>query len=443
MKHEFNKYVTSILFGLVAIFLGCAGEKSYAQPQNIVENSGFSHLAKKLMPSVVSVRVLNASLKSKYAFFKDNNSQIATGSGFVVNNNYVVTNNHVIELGSSFEIVTYQGKVLSAKLIGRDAETDIAVLKIETNEILSALKFANSDNVQVGDWAIAIGSPFGLGNSFSVGVISGRNRDLQTGRFDNFLQTDAAINHGNSGGPLFDQFGNIIGMNTAIVSEDSDGGNVGVGFAVPSNIVMRVTNDLVKHGYVIRGYAGFKARPTNAKEGAGVIITQVANNGPAKTAGLQPGDRYFQAAGINISDPRHLANIIANAKIGSIVRLEGYRGKLRIFATIRIDTPPSILANNPSGEFAAQNTSGLSFRITNSMENAKLGLKGAIIISSIDEYSKAFGIFYPGDIILDIGGVKPNSPANASVLIESSKAKNQIAFIRIKRNNRELYKMLR
>ncbi len=443
MKIDSRKFFVAWFWALVLLTSNSLGTIAFAENATPPAKAGFSQLAKKLMPSVVSVRVANANFKNKYAFFKDNNAQISTGSGFAIKDNYIVTNNHVVEMGSDFEIVNSAGKTFKARLIGRDEETDIAILKIDSKEILSPLFFADSDKVEIGDWAIAIGSPFGLGNSFSVGVISGRNRDLKTGRFDNFLQTDAAINHGNSGGPLFDQFGNIIGVNTAIVSDDIAGGNVGVGFAVPSNIVMRVANDLIKHGYVIRGYAGFKARPANANEGGGVIITQVAQDGPAKVAGLRPNDRYFQAAGININDPRHLANIIANGKIGSIIRLEGWRGKQRIFANIKIGTPPSLMANNPSGENTAQKVAGLSLRMANAKENMTIGAKNAIIIQSIDEYSKAYGIFYNGDIILDIGGITPNSPTNAKALIETAKAKNQVVFVRIKRNNRELYKMLR
>lgn len=443
MKMTLNRFLNSLIISAMVCICNVSAQTANAQGINATTKTGFSTLAKRLLPSVVSIRVSNANLKNKYAFFKDNNSQIGSGSGFFINNNYVVTNNHVIEIGSDFEIVTSAGKTYKAVLIGRDEETDIAVLKVQSSEIFPALKLADSDKVEIGDWAIAIGSPFGLGNSFSIGVISGRNRDLKTGRFDNFLQTDAAINQGNSGGPLFDEIGNIIGMNTAIVSAEGGGGNVGVGFAVPSNIILRIANDLVKYGYVMRGYAGFKARPTNQSEGMGVIITKVAENGPAKVAGVKPGDKYFQASGINITDPRQLANIIANAKQGSIIRLEGYRGKQRIFANIKVGTPPSMAATNPSGEFATQKASGLSMRISSAVENAKLGIKNAIVISAIDEYSKAYGIFYIGDIIMDIDGIKPNSPANARTLIENAKSKKQIVFIRIKRNSRELYKMLR
>ena len=186
---------------------------------------------------------------------------------------YIITNNHVVESGVNFTVTLQNGQTYPANIIGRDEETDLAVLKINQTNGLIPLPIGNSDLMEIGDWAIAIGSPYGLGNSFSVGVISGRNRDLQSGRFDDFLQTDAAINSGNSGGPLLNEKGELIGVNTAIVANWRGVGSFGIGFAIPSNLVRKVANEIIKNGYVIRGYAGFRARACAPNECNGVVIS--------------------------------------------------------------------------------------------------------------------------------------------------------------------------
>jgi serine protease Do len=406
-------------------------------------NKSFAPLAKKLLPSVVGIRSSNGNIRDNN-LFANAEATIATGSGFIYDNRgFIITNNHVIENGREFEVSFNDGTVRKANLIGRDIETDIAVLKMTAPYGAPPANIANSDAVEIGDWAIAIGSPFGLGNSFSVGVISGRNRDLQSGRFDNFLQTDAAINSGNSGGPLFNEAGQVIGVNTAIVSGARGGGNIGIGFAIPSNIVKRIAGDIIQYGYVRRGYAGFRARNANPNEGHGVVITAVDNNGSGKIGGLRNGDIYFAFNNKPINDARQLARMISDTPIGQTIRLDGLRGKKRIFANIKITLPPSLQSPQNNGFETIIKTAGMSLRNINGAEKNKYGADANVIVIAIDPYGKAKNAMQSGDIILEVGGQKINSASMARNMIDGLLRQNKIVIIKIKRNNRIMLRIFK
>ena len=235
------------------------------------------------------------------------------GSGFVIKaNGYVVTNNHVIEGADEIEVAFADGRTYPAELIGRDPDTDLAVLKIEPARDLAFVNFADSDAAEVGDWVIAIGNPFGLGGSVSAGIISARSRDINAGSYDDFIQTDAAINRGNSGGPLFNLAGDVVGVNTAIISPT--GGSVGIGFSVPSNLVASIVDDLIEDGRVSRGWLGVNiqavddalAKSYGLSTTAGVIVTEVTEKGPGSLAGLKVGDLILRFNGKLISETREL-----------------------------------------------------------------------------------------------------------------------------------------
>lgn len=405
---------------------------------------GFSNLAKKLMPAVVGINTINEKMGGSSKRFKGQGGIIATGSGFIFNNGrHVITNNHVVEMGEAYEISLNNGEILKAKLLGRDEETDIAVLEILSPRTLPYVVFGNSDLAQIGDWAIAIGRPFGLGNSFSVGVISGNNRDLHSGRFDNYIQTDAAINQGNSGGPLFNENGEVIGVNTAIISNSQSGASVGIGFAIPSNLVRKIANDIIKNGFVIRGYVGFRARLSAPNELNGVYISAIANNGPAQKSGLKIGDRITHAAGTQIVDPRQLARIISNSAIGTKMRLDGYRGTKKIYTIIDILRPPSVEGQSQTGAPAMVKVQGISIRVLNSQEKLKYKTENALIISSVDEYSNSASIFKAGDIILEIAGQEVQTPQEAKALIDKKTMAKTFIMVKIMRGQNVQYKMLR
>lgn len=268
---------------------------------------------------------------------------VSLGSGFIIDpSGIIVTNNHVIEEADEISIVFNQdvkteGKNVPAKVIGRDTKTDLALLKVEVDQPLPALKFGNSDKVKVGDWVLAIGNPFGLGGSVSAGIISARARDINAGPFDDFLQTDAAINRGNSGGPLFNVRGEVIGVNTAIFSPS--GGNVGIGFALPSTLAKPVIAQLKEHGRTFRGWLGVKiqtlseeiAESVGLEQAEGALVVEVTDGSPAQDAGIKVGDVILYFNKKKVETMRKLPRMVADTKAGSDVPVSVWRdGKMKL-----------------------------------------------------------------------------------------------------------------
>ena len=248
----------------------------------------------------------------------------ALGSGFVISSDgFIVTNNHVIDGADEIEIEFYSGKTLPAKVVGTDPNTDVAVLKVDSPDALPFVKFGNSDDARVGDWVMALGNPLGQGFSASTGIVSARNREL-SGTYDDYLQTDAAINRGNSGGPLFNMDGEVIGVNTAILSPN--GGSIGIGFSMASNVVSKVVNQLQEYGETRRGWLGVKiqdvtpdmAEALGLKTESGAMVTDVPD-GPAKDAGMKAGDVITSFDGQPVADTRGLVKRVAEAPSGEAV----------------------------------------------------------------------------------------------------------------------------
>ena len=255
----------------------------------------------------------------------------ALGSGFVVSSDgYIVTNNHVIDKADEIVIEFFDGKELVAKLVGRDPKTDIAVLKVEASEPLPFVGFGDSDIARVGDWVMAIGNPLGQGFSVSAGIISARNRTLRSGPYDDFIQTDAAINRGNSGGPLFNMNGEVIGVNTAIISPN--GGSIGLGFSMSSRVVGRVVKQLKEYGETRRGWLGVQiqdidsdmAEALGLDEVSGALVSGVPE-GPGADAGIQSGDVILSFDGVEVEDTRGLVTAVGNADVGKVVRVIIFR----------------------------------------------------------------------------------------------------------------------
>jgi serine protease Do len=242
------------------------------------------------------------------------------GSGFVVDpEGLIVTNNHVIEGSDGIEVTFNDGTKLKAEVVGRDKETDLAVLRVKPAAPLKAATYGNSDALTVGEWVVALGNPFGIGLSASSGIISGRNRDIRSGRFDAFIQTDASINKGNSGGPLFNLNGEVIGINTAILSPT--GGSIGIGFAVPITTASRVVDQLVRYGETRRGYMGVRIQDVTQEllsrlgldRTRGALIAGVTDQGPAAKAGIRVGDVVLSIDGMPVADSRALQRVVADA----------------------------------------------------------------------------------------------------------------------------------
>ena len=255
----------------------------------------------------------------------------ALGSGFVISSDgYIVTNNHVIDKADEIVIEFFDGKELVAKLVGRDPKTDIAVLKVEASEPLPFVGFGDSDVARVGDWVMAIGNPLGQGFSVSAGIISARNRTLRSGPYDDFIQTDAAINRGNSGGPLFNMSGEVIGVNTAIISPN--GGSIGLGFSMSSRVVGRVVKQLKEYGETRRGWLGVQIQDIDSDMAEALGLDKVSGalvsgvpEGPGADAGILSGDVIISFDGVEVEDTRGLVTAVGNADVGKVVRVIIFR----------------------------------------------------------------------------------------------------------------------
>ncbi|MBN8920155.1 MAG: DegQ family serine endoprotease [Rhizobiales bacterium] len=248
------------------------------------------------------------------------------GSGFVIDaEGYVVTNNHVISDADEISVVLNDGTKLKAEIVGRDQKTDMALLKVKPEKPLKAVKFGDSEKLRLGEWVIAIGNPFGLGGTVTAGIVSARNRDINSGPYDNYIQTDASINRGNSGGPLFNLDGEVVGINTAIISPS--GGSIGIGFAVPSKTAVSVIDQLRQFGETRRGWLGVRiqqvtddiAESLGMKQPRGALIAGVDEKGPSKAAGIEPGDVVVKFDGREIKEMRDLPRIVADTPVGKDV----------------------------------------------------------------------------------------------------------------------------
>ncbi|MGA2127177.1 MAG: DegQ family serine endoprotease [Xanthobacteraceae bacterium] len=248
------------------------------------------------------------------------------GSGFIIDpSGVVVTNNHVIADADEVNVILNDGTKLKAEIVGRDQKTDLALLRVKPDRPLKAVKFGDSDKLRLGEWVIAIGNPFSLGGTVTAGIVSARNRDINSGPYDNYIQTDAAINRGNSGGPLFNLDGEVIGVNTAIISPS--GGSIGIGFAVPSKTVVGVMDQLRQFGETRRGWLGVRiqqvtddiAESLGMKQPRGALVAGVDDKGPAKPAGIEPGDVIVNFDGKDIKEMRDLPRVVADTPVGKDV----------------------------------------------------------------------------------------------------------------------------
>ena len=317
----------------------------------------FSDLANELLPGVVNISTTQI-IEDKYNntpqfqwppgspfedMFRDffdmerNNSPrkrnaTSLGSGFVIDaSGYIVTNNHVIGKADRIEVLFQDETKLEAELIGRDPKVDIAVLKVKPKKKLKALKWGDSSKSKVGDWVLAIGNPFGLGGTVTAGIISAKSRDIRMGQYDSFIQTDASINKGNSGGPMFNMDGEVIGINSAIYSPS--GGSVGIGFAIPSTMAIDVIEQLKKFGKTSRGWLGVRIQPVTEEiaeayglDGVrGALVASVENNSPSFKSGVKPGDIVLKFDGKDIKKDRDLPRVVATTKVGKNVELEIWR----------------------------------------------------------------------------------------------------------------------
>ena len=321
--------------------------------------SSFADLAEQLMPSVVNISTTTTVVTKTNPFpnfqfppgspFEDMFKEFGTpqerkasalGSGFIIDKNgTVVTNNHVIKDADDILVRVNGDKEYKAKIIGKDPLSDIAVLKIDSDDTFKPVKFGNSDIARIGDWVLAIGNPFGLGGTVTSGIISARNRSLGLSRYEDFIQTDASINQGNSGGPLFNMDGEVVGVNTAILSQ---GGSIGIGFAIPSNNAKQVVDQLIKYGETKRGWLGVRiqdvtkeiAEAEKLDEPRGALVSSVSPGSPSEKGGIKAGDIILEFDGKLINEMSELPKIVAATDVGKKVKVKVWRNQREISKNI-------------------------------------------------------------------------------------------------------------
>ncbi len=426
----------------------------------VVNQAGFADLAAKVGPAVVNIATTegadqmsdqgmprfqgqmpnfppNSPMGQMFRHFFEGQQQAhmqpahALGSGFLIDPaGYIVTNNHVVDHAHDIKVTLTDGQVFPAKVIGRDAKTDLALLKIDADKPLPYVAFGDSAKERVGDWVIAVGNPFGLGGTVTAGIVSAHDRDLNNGPYDDYMQIDAPINPGNSGGPLFNQSGQVIGIDTAIYSPN--GGSVGIGFAIPSNVVTKVVAQLREHGKVTRGWLGVAMQPLtpalasaigqpNAK---GVIVDKVMKDSPASKAELRQGDVITAFNGEAIKGPRELALAVANAADGSTAKLTIWRDGKQNDVDVAIGQQPAQQTAALQSEDTDNASVGMALTALNQEEQQQLGLDPSVkgvIVAQVTPGSKAdeSGV-QSGDVIVRVGNQVVTSPSEATARIRAA-----------------------
>lgn len=434
----------------------------------------FTDLSKRLMPAVVNITTSKV-IANDLPMFEDGeplsefnpffgrdpegfSQEGALGSGFVISpDGLIVTNDHVISGADEINVVFSDGNTLRAELIGTDEATDIAVLKVERETPFPFVEWADSEQAQVGDWVMAIGNPFGFGGSVSVGIVSARNRDINSGNYDNYIQTDAAINSGNSGGPLFNLKGEVLGVNTAIITPT--GGSVGLGFSIPSNLAAQISDQLIQFGKARRGWFGVNiqnadrelAKAYGLDEGTGVILTRITADGPASKADFEIGDLILKFDDRPVKDERALSRIVADTEIGKSVDVELVRdGRVRIVTFELgelssgddedeedvIDTD-STLTDNPLGvDFVElSETDRRRYRIPNDING--------VLVRSVSPRGPSFGKLRKGDVVIEMAFEAITTPEEALIAMDAAREREgQPLLLRIYRRTQTMFQAI-
>lgn len=465
--------------GVVLVASPAMMQPAFARPGP----EGFADLAAKLLPGVVNIastQVMKANSDQgpeipsfppgspMERFFKDfmdkqrrpngpggpggpggpqeGRKSQSLGSGFVIDTaGYVVTNNHVIDGADEINVILQDNTTLKAKLIGRDEKVDIALLKIETDHPLVAVPFGDSDKERVGNWVIAIGNPFGLGGTVTAGIVSARSRNIGQGSYDDFIQTDAPINQGNSGGPLFNMDGEVIGINTAIYSRS--GGSIGLGFSIPSNQAKNVVMQLKDFGRTRRGWLGVKiqqvtpdiAESLGLKEPTGAMIASADENGPAAKAKIQGGDIILKFNGTDVKEMRTLPRVVAETPIGKQVPVVLWRdGKERVVQVtvgeLPDDTKPVLASTNSQDKPQVARPvelTGMGLKISPITDEARerfqiaADQKGVLITDVAAGSTAAEKGLKPGDVIVEVQQEEVKTPADITDRVERFRKANR------------------
>lgn len=427
----------------------------------------FADLAEQLMPAVVNIATSQLMQQSDMPempqfpegspfkeFFEEFFNQqrqrngeeptrraTSLGSGFIIDAaGYVVTNNHVIAEADEIKVVLNDDTELKAEVVGRDPKTDLALLKVESEKSLPFVSFGDSDTVRVGDWVLAIGNPFGFGKTVTAGIISARSRDLEAGPYDDFLQTDAPINRGNSGGPLFNLDGKVIGINTAIFSPS--GGSVGIGFATPARLAEHVIGQLRQSGRVQRGWLGVRIQSVDEdiaegfglSEPTGALVASVTAGGPAEQAGIVAGDVIVSFNGKPIPTMRMLPRVVAETDVGKAVKVEIVRQGERLTFDVTLGEMPAddelaaLEAGPEVAPSAPQAVEALGMTLGDLTEEAKAqygldpGATGAVVTAVDPNSAAAAAAIAEGDLIMDVQQRRIAVAADVARIVDEAKA---------------------
>jgi serine protease Do len=463
------------------IFSSVAHAQTAAAVASAVQSPGFADVVERVKPSVISVKV---TMKDKATdasdkddadksgspmerFFRQfggpdgehqnpgrngRHGTMGQGSGFFISSDgYAVTNNHVVEGADKVEVTTDSGKTYTAKVVGTDPRTDLALIKVEGGSDFSFAKLS-AGKARIGDWVLAVGNPFGLGGTVTAGIVSASGRDIGSGPYDDFLQIDAPVNKGNSGGPTFNMQGEVVGVNTAIYSPS--GGSVGIAFSIPATTVKNVIAQLKDNGSVIRGWIGVQIQPVTQdiadgmglKQALGALVADPQKDGPAAKAGIEAGDVITAANGQPVKDARELARIIGGFAPGSTVKLDVLHGGKSKVVNLT-------LGQLPNDRQAKADTEADGKGSTNGTDVPQLGLtlapagkadsasKDAVVITKVDPKSAAADRgLKKGDVILEVAGKNVTKPGDVSAALEAARTdKKSIVLMRLRSGDASRY----
>ncbi len=455
-----NKFIKFLTIFFLVSFVATASAKNAPE--------SFADLAERLMPSVVNISTTTTVTTNTNPFpgfqfppgspFEDMFKEFGTpqtrkssalGSGFIIDKKgIVITNNHVIQNAEDIVVRVGGDKEYKAKIIGADSLSDIAVLQIESKEKFTPVKFGDSDKARIGDWVIAIGNPFGLGGTVTSGIISARNRSIGLSRYEDYIQTDASINSGNSGGPLFDMNGDVIGINTAIYGR---GGSIGIGFSIPSNSAKKVVSQLIEFGETKRGWLGVRIQIVTKEiadvekldKPRGALVASVAEKSPSDKAGIKAGDIILEFNGTQINEMKELPIIVAQTEVGKTVDVKIWRNKKEISKKIklgRLETS-SDFKEEKKVEEEPEISEIKSLKIiarllsTKDIEERKLpNQTTGLVITNIGKNSP-INYLNVGDIIVEAQKKKIKSFKDLEVIVDKALKSNQKTILIVIYNN--------